>query len=172
MAQAATERLREHEAELNAMNLSPTPDKDTGSNMVLTMDAALSQPHDIARYSASEAARAMACGAFHHARGASGVILAYALRGVTSALWNNASPVEFAQAIYETVEKSMPVVMEGSMVTLLRSLAITMRRPYLDTLDAFTNAVANARQTVNSDAGSMGLIYLLEGALDYLKAES
>ena len=81
-AQAGVEVLREHRQELNALNVFPVPDGDTGTNMYLTFRAAAEA--EAARTGAdddaADALTAMARGALLGARGNSGVILAQVLQ--------------------------------------------------------------------------------------------
>ena len=78
--------LERHVAQVNALNVFPVPDGDTGTNMSLTMRAALAEVGDRSCSSVSELARVVAHGALMGARGNSGVILSQILRGVARAL--------------------------------------------------------------------------------------
>src|SRR3712207_4806740 len=74
---AATGWLERQAATLNALNVFPVPDGDTGTNMALTMQAAVRdlQDEETAPASAAEVAARVEYGALMGARGNSGVIL-------------------------------------------------------------------------------------------------
>src|SRR5215208_2273928 len=77
-ASAATEALERHCAEIDRINVFPVPDGDTGTNLLLTMRAAVDagEPgHCAADGAAGPVAAALARGALRGARGNSGVIL-------------------------------------------------------------------------------------------------
>jgi DAK2 domain fusion protein YloV len=83
---AALEALREHQAEIDALNVFPVPDGDTGTNLVLTMAAAHDAVHTLPPDgSAATAAATLARGAVLGARGNSGVIVSQLLRGLADA---------------------------------------------------------------------------------------
>jgi DAK2 domain fusion protein YloV len=80
-AHAAVEDLMAHTDEINALNVFPVPDADTGTNMLFTMRSAWSRTQHCAG-DVAEVAAALAEGALHGARGNSGVILSQILRGL------------------------------------------------------------------------------------------
>ena len=86
----ATGCLEEYRDAINALNVFPVPDGDTGTNMLLTMRAAvqaaeapLPKDHNLSIASVSSA---LAKGAFFGARGNSGVILSQFMKGFSDAL--------------------------------------------------------------------------------------
>mgnify|MGYP003332787130 FL=1 len=75
-------RLFEHNVEtINALNVFPVPDGDTGINMFLTLESVVKESTDLKESSAGEVASAMAKGALMGARGNSGVILSQFFKG-------------------------------------------------------------------------------------------
>lgn len=89
---AALEALREHQGEIDALNVFPVPDGDTGTNLVLTMGAADDAVRDLPPgESAAVAAATLARGAVLGARGNSGVIVSQLLRGIADAASERAS---------------------------------------------------------------------------------
>jgi len=78
--------LQSHVAEVNALNVFPVPDGDTGTNMSLTLRAALDEVGSPQGLSVSEVGRRISHGALMGARGNSGVILSQILRGFARAL--------------------------------------------------------------------------------------
>ena len=87
-ADSCVQALGEQRADIDALNVFPVPDSDTGTNLVLTMEAAAAAVGD-ARDAGADvvaAARALCRGALLGARGNSGVILAQLLRAGFSRL--------------------------------------------------------------------------------------
>src|SRR6266508_771775 len=82
---AAAEWLDRHRAAIDALNVFPVPDGDTGLNMSLTLRAAADETAT-SPGRLPEVAAAMARGALMGARGNSGVILAQLLRGIARAI--------------------------------------------------------------------------------------
>ena len=96
-ARASLTRLAAHRPELDGINVFPVADRDTGTNMLLTMRAAAAAcGRDDALVTAAET---LARGALLGARGNSGVILSQVLRGVAEAVAACLSPEERAQLI-------------------------------------------------------------------------
>ncbi|MBC7317094.1 MAG: DAK2 domain-containing protein, partial [Chloroflexi bacterium] len=95
--------LDAHIEEVNALNVFPVPDGDTGTNMSLTMRAALQEVNLKTYDSASEAAKVAAHGALMGARGNSGVILSQILRGFARSLdaKKTINALDFAEALRE-----------------------------------------------------------------------
>jgi len=71
---AAVDNLAAHVDEVNALNVFPVPDGDTGSNMLATVRAALSEAEAVEDPTADRIAQAISFGALMGARGNSGVI--------------------------------------------------------------------------------------------------
>ena len=82
---AAVANLEAHVDEVDALNVFPVPDGDTGSNMLATMRAALAEAERLpdARRDLASVAEALSRGALSGARGNSGVILSQIIRGMT-----------------------------------------------------------------------------------------
>ena len=78
---AATAWLERSAEAINALNVFPVPDGDTGTNMLLTMRAALAEIANMPDHSVSAIAHAVAHGSLMGARGNSGVILSQLMRG-------------------------------------------------------------------------------------------
>ena len=86
MFAAATNWLEKSSADIDALNVFPVPDGDTGTNMLLTMRSTIEEAFRAPDHSASAVAKAMAKGALMGARGNSGVILSQILRGLAHGL--------------------------------------------------------------------------------------
>src|SRR5947208_2392946 len=83
---AAVANLAAHVDEINALNVFPVPDGDTGSNMLATARAALEEGEKVADQAADRVAGAISLGALMGARGNSGVITSQIFRGMSEGL--------------------------------------------------------------------------------------
>src|SRR5512136_3150696 len=83
---AATAWSEKSAPDIDALNVFPVPDGDTGTNMMLTMRSTMEEAFRAPDHSASGVARAMAKGALMGARGNSGVILSQIWRGLAEGL--------------------------------------------------------------------------------------
>src|SRR3970282_2199943 len=86
LAQAGHAWLEANRQSVNALNVFPVPDGDTGTNMVLTMKSALDEINKTADQSVGRVLEALANGALMGARGNSGVILSQLWRGFSRAV--------------------------------------------------------------------------------------
>ena len=98
---AGTAILEKNREAVDALNVFPVPDGDTGTNMSLTMQSATREINSKEFLRADEAANALAKGALKGARGNSGVITSQLLRGFAKALngVEKITPVQFAEAL-------------------------------------------------------------------------
>ncbi len=188
---AAVANLEMHVEEVNSLNVFPVPDGDTGSNMLGTVRAALSEAEAVGGDAPVErVAAAASFGALMGARGNSGVIASQILRGFSEGLAGKKrfNGLDLAHALdlgskaaYSAVAK--PV--EGTILTVIReaaAAAVTTSERANDvegvltaTLDAAEKAVAKTpsllailREAGVVDAGGQGLYRLLQGALLHL----
>ena len=121
--QAAATWLEQHVGEVNALNVFPVPDGDTGTNMHLTLTAALK---DVApQPSASAVAKQVERRALRGARGNSGVILSQIIRGFSEGLDGKEAidAQALADAFQHAAERAYRAVMkptEGTMLTVAR----------------------------------------------------
>jgi len=194
MIAAGSSWLEKSVPDINAINVFPVPDGDTGNNMFLTMRSTLEEAGRASGHSVSAIAKAMAQGALMGARGNSGVILSQFFRGlakgfdgretITGSDWAIAL-AEASSAAYKGL--SHPV--EGTMLTVVRdastaSKAAAQANP--DDLIGVAEAAVEAakgsvartplllpvlREAGVVDAGGQGIYVFLEGALRYLKGE-
>ncbi len=190
---AGTAWLEKHAARINALNVFPVPDGDTGTNMLLTMQAAIAEVTEDPSHNAGEIARGIAQGALMGARGNSGVILSQILRGFARAL--EGQPAfdgrGFAMAMREatnTAYKAVTNAVEGTILTVVREAADAAEKAARETRDlgvVLAHTVKAAQQAVEKtptlldtlreagvvDAGGLGLQVILEGALRLLRGE-
>ena len=190
----AAASLESQAAEINALNVFPVPDGDTGTNMSLTLLAAVREAESASDNSVGAVARAAAHGALLGARGNSGVILSQFLRGIARCLDKHVDcgGAEFAEALAlgsATAYKAVIRPVEGTMLTVGRDAAqaaMAAAKAGADLTDVLGAAVDAARTSVARtpsllpilrqagvvDAGGQGLLCLLEGLLRASRGES
>ena len=128
MVVAGTALLERNREAVDALNVFPVPDGDTGTNMTLTMQSATREINSKEFLRADEAANALAKGALRGARGNSGVITSQLLRGFAKSLngVDRITPVQFAAALAKGAEMAYKAVMkpkEGTILTVARVVA-------------------------------------------------
>jgi uncharacterized protein len=128
MVMAGAAMLENNRDSVDALNVFPVPDGDTGTNMSLTMAAAIREVGQKDYVRAGEAADAMAKGALRGARGNSGVITSQLYRGFAHGLEGveRISPKQFAAALQSGSEyayKAMMKPKEGTILTVARVIA-------------------------------------------------
>lgn len=184
----ATTWLQYHRDRVNALNVFPVPDGDTGTNMALTMTGAMEALEDLPDgATAAEVAQKLAYGALMGARGNSGVILSQIFRGFANGI-GGATQIDgrdLARALdgaRETAYKAVMRPVEGTMLTVIRGAAdaalaasetqpgITdVLRAALDgaqvALDGTPQQLDILRQAGVVDAGGQGVVYILEALL-------
>ncbi len=121
--------LEHNKAAIDAMNVFPVPDGDTGTNMSMTMQRAVAEIRACESDSAEDIAAAASLGALKGARGNSGVILSQIFRGFSQALKGKGDLVTakiLADAMSSGTEAAYKAVMrpkEGTMLTVSRVMA-------------------------------------------------
>ena len=128
MVVAGAALLEKNREAVDALNVFPVPDGDTGTNMSLTMQSATREVNAQEYLRADEAAAAISKGALKGARGNSGVITSQLLRGFATALKgvDKITPVQFAKALKAGSDKAYKAVMkpkEGTILTVARVIA-------------------------------------------------
>ena len=194
---AATEWLSANRDAVNTLNVFPVPDGDTGTNMVLTMRAALEEANKIPidqRGNAGEVAARIAHGALLGARGNSGVILSQVFRGIAHGLADRdvIDGDDIARALLGARDMAYRAVMkpvEGTMLTVVRvaaeraEAAASTRVGLLSVLAAATAGAVEALATTPDlldilkqagvvDAGGQGIVHILEGIGRFARGES
>ncbi len=187
---AAVENLAAHVDEVDALNVFPVPDGDTGSNMLATVRAALAEAEAVDDPSADRVAQAISFGALMGARGNSGVISSQIFRGMADGLGGKQrfSGADLAHSLTQgaaTAYKAVAKPVEGTILTVVReaaAAAVSAADAGGDLEDVLTAAVDGAHEAVAKtpsllpilrdagvvDAGGEGLYRLLQGALRYL----
>src|SRR3970040_2184065 len=128
LANAAYAWLEANKQTVNAMNVFPVPDGDTGTNMALTMKSALEEIKSVPEDNADEMLNALAKGALMGARGNSGVILSQIWRGFARSVEGKrtlpaqALPASFASA-RDTAYKGVGRPVESTILTVAKDMA-------------------------------------------------
>ena len=127
MFAAATAWLEYNKEAVNAINVFPVPDGDTGTNMHLTMRATMEEADRATDETAGGIMAAVAHGALMGARGNSGVILSQILRGMARAVEGrqDLDAAAVAEALAEGAEaahKAVTKPVEGTILTVARDV--------------------------------------------------
>ncbi len=188
LTQAGLTWLRTNQQTVNALNVFPVPDGDTGTNMVLTMQAAWAEIADLEERSIGKLCHALAHGALMGARGNSGVILSQLWRGFARVLDDLAvmDAATMARALAEardTAYRGVVRPVEGTILTVSKDIAraaeAAVRNGAASALDVLETIVDEAAASVERtpdllpvlkeagvvDSGGKGLFYVLEGML-------
>lgn len=171
---------------LNALNVFPVPDGDTGINMGLTMASAIKFLDDLGDDSSiAEISAAFSKGSLKGARGNSGVILSQILKGIGDTFIDNPDITTkvFAQALKNGSDKAYDAVIkpkEGTILTVIRMVgdfAVKTAGRVSDFVKFFDRIIIKANEVLLEtpnllpvlkqagvvDAGGQGLVYFLEG---------
>lgn len=192
--EAALQWLTANHESINALNVFPVPDGDTGTNMLLTMQAAWKEIESKEEPNAGKVAHAIAHGALMGARGNSGVILSQIWRGFARGLGDKQefSAAEMAHAFREATDTAYRGVVrpvEGTILTVSKDAAVAAEVAAADSDDllrVMEHVVHGCHISVSKtpdllpvlkqagvvDAGGQGLTVLIEGMLRYAKGES
>src|SRR5690606_29351012 len=128
MALLGAEYLQRNAEHVNALNVFPVPDGDTGTNMNLTMSSGVRELRSKTSDHIGKAAEALSKGLLMGARGNSGVILSQLFRGFSRALTNleEANTAQLAAALQQGVDMAYKAVVkpvEGTILTVAREAA-------------------------------------------------
>lgn len=189
---AGANELAANKQLVDAMNVFPVPDGDTGTNMSLTVMAAAREAEKKGSLMAADVTKAASSGALRGARGNSGVITSQLFRGFAKGLegLEEAGVKELAAAAQQAVKTAYKAVMkpkEGTILTVARGCAEAAEKLSHETedIEAFlTGIIAYGHEVLAQtpemlpvlkqagvvDAGGRGLLFILEGALKQLKA--
>src|SRR5512133_2822522 len=140
LVEAGMAWLRTNQQIVNALNVFPVPDGDTGTNMLLTMQAAYAEISRSGENHIGKMAHAVAQGALMGARGNSGVILSQIWRGFARGLDNldeMDGPI-FSHALGEarnTAYKGVVRPVEGTILTVAKDVAAAAEQVVKETKD-------------------------------------
>lgn len=192
LVEAGMTWLKANQQLVNSLNVFPVPDGDTGTNMLLTMQAAYAEIVNSEDTNIGQVAHAVAHGALMGARGNSGVILSQLWRGFARALDN--LPTMDGEALINALETSKTTAykgvvrpVEGTILTVAKDISAAadtlrgqeMTVEWLEKLvEAAAVSVENTpnllpilKQAGVVDSGGKGLYIILEGMLRYVKGQ-
>ena len=191
---AAAAWLEQHRDAINALNVFPVPDGDTGSNMSATMQAAIRDIVNSDEHAAGVIAAKIAHGALLGARGNSGVILSQTFRGLAKGLDKKVTfgAADLANALQEASKLAYRAVLkpvEGTILTVVRETAEAAKQSAEredDLVAMMQEVVTAARQAVARtpdllptlkqagvvDSGGQGFCTILEGIWRYMRGEA
>ncbi|KIL44846.1 DAK2 domain-containing protein [Jeotgalibacillus soli] len=178
---------------VDALNVFPVPDGDTGTNMNLSMSSGSKEVKANTQDHLGKVAAALSKGLLMGARGNSGVILSQLFRGFGKAVEekNVLNAEEFAHALEAGVESAYKAVMkpvEGTILTVAKDAAkkaVQVAQTEKDLVVLMQEIVAEANASLKRtpdllpvlkevgvvDSGGQGLVYVYEGFLAELKGE-
>ena len=178
---------------INDLNVFPVPDGDTGTNMSLTIQTAVTELSRTQPESIAEASKTTASALLRGARGNSGVILSLLFRGVSKSFkgLRDADGLQLAAALQEGVTTAYGAVMkpaEGTVLTVSRLAAERALKAADENNDpeyVLTEAIRVGYETLEKtidmnpvlkkagvvDAGGKGYLIILEGMLRALQGE-
>ncbi|WP_312061123.1 DAK2 domain-containing protein [Anaerotignum sp.] len=190
---AGANELTANKQLVDAMNVFPVPDGDTGTNMSLTVLAAARESEKSNSLRVDEVSKLAAGGALRGARGNSGVITSQLFRGFSKGLegLEEACVTDLALALDKGVLTAYKAVMkpkEGTILTVARACAEAGAKLALETddIEVFLKGIIAyghevlaktpemlpvLKQAGVVDAGGRGLLYILEGALKHINDE-
>jgi DAK2 domain fusion protein YloV len=185
--------LKAQVARIDALNVYPVPDGDTGTNMLLTLDSMLKETSGSTYEDPEAASRAIARAALMGARGNSGVILSQMVRGACEVLARHErlTAEAFAAALEGARERSYASVrqpVEGTMLTVIKDAARAAREASMEDEDLPAVMRASARAAHDSvrhtpellgvlreagvvDAGGLGVAVILDGLYAWASGE-
>ena len=193
LIEAALLWLKTNQQTVNALNVFPVPDGDTGTNMMLTMTSAWNEIKDSGEKHAGKMIAMVAKGALMGARGNSGVILSQLWRGFARATQDSAvidgeALVRGLSEARDTAYKGVVRPVEGTILTVAKDTASAAEAALAETQDPIeilARSVPAADASVNRtpellpilkqagvvDSGGKGLFFIFEGMLRYLYGE-
>lgn len=190
MFRYATDWLGVYREQVNALNVYPVPDGDTGTNMHLTMQSVRRELDTADVSSMAAVAKAISYGALLGARGNSGVILSQLLKGFAETIRESTEldAATLGRAFQAAQKSGYGAVMkpvEGTILTVARGVAEgaqTGDTPQAvlehavqrgqELLDQTPDMLAALKQAGVIDSGGQGYLYLVEGMLGSLRGEA
>ena len=178
---------------INALNVFPVPDGDTGTNMFMTLREVIDETETARGASSSDVATAMADAALKGAKGNSGVILSQFFKGLAVGLEGTSDfgSQELVRSLQEAREHSYTAIgepVEGTILTVMTSVseaAQAVDAQHVSVADLLDAVCRGARESVALtptllpvlreagvvDAGGQGLAVILEGVRRYVAGE-
>ena len=187
---AGAQSLEKNKQTVDALNVFPVPDGDTGTNMSLTMQSAIKEIKDKQINSLEEVANLAAHGSLMGARGNSGVILSQLLRGFAKGLKGKekVNTRDLAKALKmasDTAYKAVMKPVEGTILTVARESAeeaLIIARKEKNIANFLEKVILKGDETLRRtpdmlkvlkeagvvDSGGKGLLYIYLGAFEVI----
>lgn len=194
MIESGANNLSNNYQKIDALNVFPVPDGDTGTNMNLTFSAGYNDIKGHSVYSVSALAKSLSKGLLMGARGNSGVILSQIFRGFSQAIIDKIEidATDLALAFYEgnlVAYKAVMRPVEGTILTVLRVSSertlqyVALKGEDCSIIEVLEKMVEYAKDALNDtpnllpvlkevgvvDSGGAGLLSILEGFLLYIQ---
>jgi DAK2 domain fusion protein YloV len=193
LIEASLTWLRTNQQLVNSLNVFPVPDGDTGTNMLLTMQAAFDEIANSSEHNFGKMVHSVAHGALMGARGNSGVILSQIWRGFARAVDNKAAldvptAVLAFVAARDTAYKGVVRPVEGTILTVVKDVAAAAEaaQSTTDDIGAFLEILVSAadrsvqrtpellpvlKEAGVVDSGGKGFFIILEGMLRFIQKQ-
>jgi DAK2 domain fusion protein YloV len=193
MIREGAKNLTKNVKQVDALNVFPVPDGDTGTNMNLSFISGVNEMNKVDSENISEVTKALSKGLLMGARGNSGVILSQLFRGFSKFAeeYKELNTKQFSQALQQGVETAYKAVMkpvEGTILTVSKDAAKVGQKVAKQTEDmtelmteVLREAKASLKRTPDLlpilkqvgvvDSGGQGLVYVYEGFLRVLTGE-
>ena len=185
----ATDWLGVFREQVNALNVYPVPDGDTGTNMHLTMQSVRRELDTAPETSMAAVAKAIAYGALLGARGNSGVILSQLLKGFSDSIreLKNVNAAQLTSALQAAQKAGYGAVMkpvEGTILSVARGLAdgakgdtpeLVLENALIagqQALDYTPEQLPVLKQAGVVDSGGQGYLYVIQGLLASLRGDA
>lgn len=194
MLEAGCSFLEENKSKVDALNVFPVPDGDTGTNMFLTLTSAIKEIQKNPTGNIGAVGKALSMGSLMGARGNSGVILSQVFRGFAKELEGHEDAdarlvAKALQAGSDTAYKAVMKPVEGTILTVVREAAkaaLAAARTSEEIPEVLLAALEAARRTLARtpqmlpilkeagvvDSGGQGFVYFLEGMITALTGET
>ena len=177
--------VEDKKKDIDALNVFPVPDGDTGTNMSLTLKSAVAEMNACESNTIESVCVSFNRGALKGARGNSGVITSQIIKGICSVLMSVENEIQikdFAKAVQAGAEmayKAVTVPKEGTILTVIKAMAEKSKSAKGEKSfeDFFTEVLAHGEATLQMtpdmlpvlkkagvvDAGGRGLMYIFSG---------
>ncbi|PRP51211.1 hypothetical protein C7B63_07755 [Bacillus halotolerans] len=194
MILAGAQNLSQNASAVDALNVFPVPDGDTGTNMNLSMTSGAREVEHLETSDIGKVGSALSKGLLMGARGNSGVILSQLFRGFSKSIETKKeiNAKEFAAALQAGVDMAYKAVMkpvEGTILTVAKDAAkqaVVLAEKETDIIALMTSVTKEAEASLNRtpellpvlkevgvvDSGGKGLLCVYEGFLASLKGET
>ena len=186
--------VEENKKNIDALNVFPVPDGDTGTNMSLTLKSAVTEMNTCESNTIESICVAFNRGALKGARGNSGVITSQIIKGICSALMSNETEItlkDFAKAMQngsDMAYKAVTVPKEGTILTIIKAMAEKAKQASKSAKsfeDFFNEIIMHGETTLQMtpdmlpvlkkagvvDAGGRGLVFIFSGFYKALTGE-